>query len=100
MAGLAQMKNLRRLILRSYGAIVSMHVADGGVPSHFASQLPLHVALHDAFTEPMRRHIEKNAARGDDGNFVCSAKPRLVGGTVVEFGEQIAAAGEDVTVGS
>jgi hypothetical protein len=28
----------------------------------------------------MRRHIEKNAARADDGNFICSAKPRMVGG--------------------
>jgi phosphoenolpyruvate carboxykinase (diphosphate) len=38
------------------------------------------VALHDAFTEPMRRHVEKNAGRLGDGNFICSAKPRLVGG--------------------
>jgi len=38
------------------------------------------VALHDAFTEPMRRHVEKNAARTEEGNFICSAKPRLVGG--------------------
>ncbi len=38
------------------------------------------VAVHDAFTEPMRRHIETNAARNDDGSFICSAKPRLVGG--------------------
>jgi hypothetical protein len=38
------------------------------------------VSLHDAFTEPMRRHVEKNAQRSDDGNFVCSAKPRIVSG--------------------
>jgi len=29
---------------------------------------------------PMRRHVSRNAARGDDGYAICSAKPRLVGG--------------------
>lgn len=38
------------------------------------------VAVHVAFTEPMRSHVSKNAARGDDGYSICSAKPRLVGG--------------------
>ncbi|HWA74445.1 MAG TPA: hypothetical protein VG937_19000 [Polyangiaceae bacterium] len=37
------------------------------------------VALHDAFTEPMRKHVAENAAR-DAGFSICSAKPRLVGG--------------------
>jgi hypothetical protein len=37
------------------------------------------VALHDAFTEPMRRHVAGNAARAG-GFSICSAKPRLVGG--------------------
>jgi phosphoenolpyruvate carboxykinase (diphosphate) len=37
------------------------------------------VAFHDQFTEPMQRHVTKNAARGG-GYSVCSAKPRLVGG--------------------
>jgi hypothetical protein len=37
------------------------------------------VSLHDAFTEPMRKHVEKNAAR-ESGFSICSAKPRVVGG--------------------
>jgi hypothetical protein len=37
------------------------------------------VALHSAFTEPMRAHIDKAAARGK-GFSVCSAKPRMVEG--------------------
>ncbi|HEY6080555.1 MAG TPA: hypothetical protein VIW29_17195 [Polyangiaceae bacterium] len=45
-----------------------------------AREMAEDVALHDAFTEPMRRHVEKSAARDDDGSFICSAKPRLVGG--------------------
>jgi len=38
------------------------------------------VAVHVAFTVPMRDHVSRNAARGDDGYAICSAKPRLVGG--------------------
>ncbi|HEU4589112.1 MAG TPA: hypothetical protein VFS11_10710, partial [Gemmatimonadales bacterium] len=38
------------------------------------------VALHDAFTPPMRAHVAKNAARTDDGFSICSAQPRLIGG--------------------
>ncbi|HKY39189.1 MAG TPA: hypothetical protein VJN18_24795 [Polyangiaceae bacterium] len=45
-----------------------------------AREMVQNVAVHDAFTEPMRRHIERNAARTDEGSFICSAKPRLVGG--------------------
>ncbi len=37
------------------------------------------VALHDAFTEPMQRHVARNAER-EEGYSICSAKPRLVGG--------------------
>lgn len=37
------------------------------------------VALHDAFTQPMRDHVSRNAERGS-GFLICSAKPRLVGG--------------------
>lgn len=37
------------------------------------------VALHGAFTEPMRRHIDESLAR-QVAYTVCSAKPRLVGG--------------------
>ncbi len=46
-----------------------------------ARQMVEDVALNDAFTEPMRRHVGKAATRaGGEGTFVCSAKPRLVGG--------------------
>jgi hypothetical protein len=38
------------------------------------------VALHDAFTPPMRAHVERNAARLDGGYSACSAQPRLIGG--------------------
>ena len=39
------------------------------------------VAVHDAFTPPMREHVEQNAARTPyEGYFVCSARPRLIGG--------------------
>jgi hypothetical protein len=44
-----------------------------------AKNLAEEVALHDAFTEPMRLHVERNAAR-EEGFSICSAKPRLVGG--------------------
>jgi hypothetical protein len=37
------------------------------------------VALHDAFTPPMRDHVARNAARAD-GYSICSARPRLVDG--------------------
>ena len=37
------------------------------------------VALHDAFTPPMRDHVARNAARAD-GFSICSARPRLVDG--------------------
>ena len=38
------------------------------------------VAVHDAFTPPMREHVARNAARTDHGYSICSAQPRLVGG--------------------
>ena len=38
------------------------------------------VAVHDAFTLPMRDHVTRNAARADGGYSVCSAQPRLIGG--------------------
>ena len=38
------------------------------------------VAVHDAFTAPMRDHVERNAARGDEGYSICSARPRLING--------------------
>ena len=38
------------------------------------------VALHDAFTAPMRDHVAGNAARADGGYSICSARPRMVGG--------------------
>jgi hypothetical protein len=38
------------------------------------------VALHDAFTPPMRDHVDRSAARTNGGYSVCSAQPRLVGG--------------------
>jgi len=37
------------------------------------------VAVHDAFTAPMREHVSHNAARGA-GFSICSARPRLVSG--------------------
>jgi hypothetical protein len=42
------------------------------------------VAMHDAFTEPMRDHVRRNAARADGGSgggwSICSAQPRIIGG--------------------
>jgi phosphoenolpyruvate carboxykinase (diphosphate) len=38
------------------------------------------VAVHDAFTAPMREHVSRNAARTDTGFSICSAEPRLIGG--------------------
>jgi hypothetical protein len=38
------------------------------------------VAVHDAFTPPMREHVDRNAAREGDGWSICSAQPRLIGG--------------------
>jgi len=38
------------------------------------------VAVHDAFTPPMRDHVARNAARIDGGYSACSAQPRLIGG--------------------
>lgn len=38
------------------------------------------VAVHDAFTGPMRDHVDRNAGRTDEGWSICSARPRLVGG--------------------
>lgn len=38
------------------------------------------VAVHDAFTPPMRDHVARNAARAGGGFSVCSAQPRLVDG--------------------
>jgi hypothetical protein len=38
------------------------------------------VAMHDAFTGPMREHVSRNAGRADDGYSICSAEPRLVDG--------------------
>src|SRR5688500_9571531 len=35
------------------------------------------VAVHDAFTKPMREHVTRNAARAD-GYSICSAQPRLI----------------------
>ncbi len=37
------------------------------------------VAVHDAFTLPMREHVEHNAARDGGGWSICSARPRLIG---------------------
>ncbi len=45
-----------------------------------AQRLVEDVALHDAFTPPMRDHVARNAARTDDGYSICSAQPRLIGG--------------------
>jgi hypothetical protein len=38
------------------------------------------VAVHDAFTAPMREHVSRNAARADGGYSICSAQPRLING--------------------
>jgi hypothetical protein len=38
------------------------------------------VAGHDAFTQPMREHVARNAARTDSGYSICSAQPRLMAG--------------------
>ena len=38
------------------------------------------VAVHDAFTRPMREHVARNASRTDDGFSICSAEPRIIGG--------------------
>ncbi len=38
------------------------------------------VAVHDAFTAPMRHHVAGNAARTDGGYSICSAEPRLIDG--------------------
>jgi phosphoenolpyruvate carboxykinase (diphosphate) len=38
------------------------------------------VAAHDAFTPPMREHVDENAARTEPGWSVCSARPRIIGG--------------------
>jgi hypothetical protein len=38
------------------------------------------VAVHDAFTAPMRDHVDRNAARERDGWSICSAEPRLIEG--------------------
>ena len=45
-----------------------------------AQRLVEDVAVHDAFTQPMREHVARNATREDDGYSVCSAQPRLIGG--------------------
>jgi hypothetical protein len=45
-----------------------------------AQDLVENVALHDAFTEPMRSHVSRNAKRSGDAYSICSARPRLVGG--------------------
>ncbi len=47
--------------------------------SEDAQDLVENVALHDAFTEPMRSHVSRNAGVGDAYS-ICSARPRLVGG--------------------
>jgi hypothetical protein len=38
------------------------------------------VASHDAFTPPMRDHVDRNAARSEPGWSICSARPRIIGG--------------------
>jgi hypothetical protein len=42
------------------------------------------VATHDGFTPPMREHVDRNAARTEPGWSVCSARPRIVGGTATK----------------
>jgi hypothetical protein len=37
------------------------------------------VATHDAFTGPMREHVNRNGARDGDGWSICSARPRIIG---------------------
>src|SRR6476661_7216942 len=38
------------------------------------------VAVHDAFTPPMREHVARNAERTDGSYSICSALPRLIDG--------------------
>jgi hypothetical protein len=38
------------------------------------------VAVHDAFTPPMREHVARNAARQGGGYSICSAQPRVING--------------------
>jgi hypothetical protein len=38
------------------------------------------VAVHDAFTLPMREHVARNAERTDGSYSICSAQPRLIDG--------------------
>ncbi len=38
------------------------------------------VAVHDAFTPPMREHVARNAARQSGSYSICSAQPRVIGG--------------------
>jgi hypothetical protein len=45
-----------------------------------AQRIVEEVAVQDAFTLPMRKHVARNAARAGDGYSICSAEPRLVGG--------------------
>ncbi|HWB40387.1 MAG TPA: hypothetical protein VG500_03960, partial [Gemmatimonadales bacterium] len=45
-----------------------------------AERIVQDVAVHDAFTAPMREHVVQNADRTDDGYSICSANPRLIGG--------------------
>ncbi len=45
-----------------------------------AQRIAEDVAVHDAFTPPMREHVTRNAGRADDGYSICSAEPRLVEG--------------------
>ncbi|HVJ19515.1 MAG TPA: hypothetical protein VM686_29045 [Polyangiaceae bacterium] len=45
-----------------------------------AKNIVENVALIDAFTEPMRTHVTRNAQREAGAYSICSAKPRLVGG--------------------
>ncbi|MEO6056849.1 MAG: hypothetical protein ABIQ49_08415, partial [Gemmatimonadales bacterium] len=48
--------------------------------SEDAQRIVEDVAMHDAFTPPMRAHVADNAARADGGYSICSARPRIVGG--------------------
>ena len=36
------------------------------------------VAVYDAFTTPMREHVQRNAARDGEGWSICSARPRII----------------------
>ena len=38
------------------------------------------VAVHDAFTAPMRAHVARNAARIENGYSICSSEPRIIEG--------------------